>query len=694
MIRLSALPAELRFISELIGDRYVQYREAKWRTAPFEADIWTTLLGMTIDFNVRLDDGRLLTDVKHQVLLNTFKIWLCLQSHGDSSRGKILALKTIYIRLLKTMHLIDYFLLNARRFRLSQHGLQSITANDFSELLHRIAATNSVAIAIYQWPDRLAAFLRAKLSGADQAELSQLISRTPMLNVALPETGDRQLNLTEEETIFARAWLWQSGFYRGIHRPWCPNPNTRRISKLLYSETLLGVSNKPVPAELYIDSAADNYREYPMVPDRDYDDERRSETSLSEYLAALRRLGGVVHIGLPVPESALMALDNVAITSLLEPKSPGRFLTVPRSILFSALRSSIEFSLEYGEDLVCAYLNVAKQAKLSGLDCRTYALVNGIDALLTDKLRSLGVKGWTIDSQRESFAALTSLTARHDIFSRLRDSEGLWELLRVLYGSAQVCTGLLAARRQEELTNLVAGKSLDIIKAYLIFRNGKSGIGEMREKEARPIPPVVVRLVSLIERLQDGLIEIGDLDKKAQLFAFPRYAGTGLVLLSPERYNESLDYFCDYFETPLNLSGERYYLRQHQLRRFFAMLFFWGRAFGGMDTLRWFLGHTDIRHLYNYITESVPGAMLQSIKATYAVEQLAAHEKGTEMLADVLERHFGTRRFSVLDSQELNEYIEDLLAEGVVEIEPEFFDGPNGESYRILIVVKQQAAPK
>lgn len=47
--------------------------------------------------------------------------------------------------------------------------------------------------------------------------------------------------------------------------------------------------------------------------------------------------------------------------------------------------------------------------------------------------------------------------------------------------------------------------------------------------------------------------------------------------------------FYDFTEVECE-NNKRFYMRQHQLRRFFAMAFFWGNGFGSMDTLRWFLG--------------------------------------------------------------------------------------------------------
>jgi hypothetical protein len=106
-----------------------------------------------------------------------------------------------------------------------------------------------------------------------------------------------------------------------------------------------------------------------------------------------------------------------------------------------------------------------------------------------------------------------------------------------------------------------------------------------------------------------------------------------------------------------------------------------------MDTLRWFLGHTDIKHLYHYITESTTGDVLRSVKADYASQVLKQQPTEAPDLAELVEKHFGTSKFSVLDSAELDEYVEELMIEGRVEIEPEFFEASEGNSYRILIKV-------
>jgi hypothetical protein len=241
------------------------------------------------------------------------------------------------------------------------------------------------------------------------------------------------------------------------------------------------------------------------------------------------------------------------------------------------------------------------------------------------------------------------------------------------------------ARRNGELMDLVAGACLDAAETHLVFFNRKSGPADMREKVARPIPPIATRFIKQIEYLQEELISRGLLKAKSFLFAHPLQSDDRLALPGQSNLYEALDFFCDYFEMPLDQEGRRYYIRQHQLRRFFAMMFFWGSAFGGMDTLRWFLGHTDLAHLYHYITESTPGEVLRAVKAQYASERVRAQGNDTELLRSLLMQHFGTRDFSILDSEELDLHIEELIIEGQVNIEPEFFSTPEGDQMRVLI---------
>ena len=139
-------------------------------------------------------------------------------------------------------------------------------------------------------------------------------------------------------------------------------------------------------------------------------------------------------------------------------------------------------------------------------------------------------------------------------------------------------------------------------------------------------------------------------------------------------------------KTPLK-DGKRYYIRAHQLRRFFALSFFWGSGFGGMDTLRWFMGHTDVEHLYHYITENTTGEVLRHAKSQYLSETIVEHAE----LRSLIEERYGTTDFTLLSTDDLEVFIDDLLLEGEVELEPEFIEDDNGQTYRLLVTTRSKS---
>lgn len=698
---LVQLPDELSFLREMYGNRKIQFRRPSWLKEGFAKPRWRCDFGdnrrLDIDFRIRLDDGGLLTSSKYSSLLNTIKCWLCIQTHSDVTGGISYSAHTAYSRVLSTLHLADYFFLNSRRFQLSKHGLLQITENDLRGLIVELARSSDVVDSIYQWKEKLTIFLKNQSRYLGKDQLKAVLKECPPLFFIDIDQDDRTLELSDAELIRARAFLWANGYYSyesGNASEYRYAPETVRLATQIYPNTLAGISPKPHPTELRLIPREVIRREHLAVPVRTAVGDEISAPRLVRFKNILRSMGLLAEIKLPVPLSALKAADNRAVNDAIRLKKPGRYRTLPQHVVFPSLRNAIEFSLKYGDAIVDSFLALVKASAKAGMNYHAYCKRYGIHSLLTPKLRKLGVQTWSVclDFSVVDYnprARSSSPLKCAEYFERFRANEGLYELICVLYGSVAICVGTLMARRQRELRDLVAGKCLDKSRTRLIFLLGKSGIEDKRQHEVRPIPPVAVKLISQLERLQRGLIDAGLLTHPTNLFRRPLRLGCGLALEGSQEFYRALDYFCDYFETALDKNGRRYYIRQHQLRRFFAILFFWGSSFGRMDALRWFLGHIDIEHLYHYLTESTPGAVLRSIKAGFATDRLRIGAKETTALADLLEKHFHTRNFSVLDDEELEEYIEDLLDEGAVTIEPKFFKARNGKSYRILIKVSK-----
>lgn len=688
-------PAALRFLDDVLEPQSSRYRRAPFLKGPFDAAEWPCDFGIngsfTLNFNITLPSGSPL--VRRSSLLLLFRLWITSSIQREGAGGIGLALSTQYAIVGAVTSWIDYLLLNAKKYSIESVGLRALSGDTLRGILDKISAHDHRHEAVYGWSARLSEFLSAEIEKSDKNRLENTLQKNPeLLHITDEQIDESELSIPIAKIPLARAWLLLNGHYR-------PNEklgfrfalNTGRISERLYQNTLRGVgATKRVPAILCAGAYRALRREYPMMPTSSKGGTSGESGSKNEFrravagLESLRCVDSLKRL-LPSPE-AISKLNRVVIETRV-----GRFRTVPSSVVFDALKNAIEFHLSYGREILSSYFNVAtlaqsRNVRIDELDEKEFIRA------LTPKTREMGVRRWRI------FAAKRSQVSgdKHGVLSenqfhvRIRRNESLFDLMRVYYGAAELTVGTLMARRQRELLELGAGRVLDRTATYLVFEKAKSSrhMRGFRQREARPIPKIAASMIREIERLQVRLVAAGLLPRLSSLFRQIGYSDQ----LAPSRnshhaFNDALNAFCDYFETP-TVNGRRYYLRQHQCRRFFCMLFFWGNSFGGLDTLRWFIGQTDPEHLYRYITEIIPGAILRGAKAQYAAENLDCYED----LSALLMRRYRISNFTLLDTDELTNYIAQLEADGTVQIEPEFFDVGGRKLYRIIVIVRRKVS--
>lgn len=693
----NALTEREAVLFEALGDREDEYRRADWLQSDFAASVWHCQFGThaayDVDFRVKVDNGALLTSPQHTMLLETFKCWLICQTHRDTNGGRSLHWAAANDWVRDTLQIIDYLLLNARRLGISEFGLECLTESDFRCLLQDLSQFSRKQFSIYLWPQRLSEYLKANITKMDDDFVEAILVRHPWIGEEILPRNERELNLSDEELIRARVWLWSNGFYKSatddhsVSLQFKYQIKTTSLASLIYADTLRGQTAKSQVIDLML-VPIERYRtEFQASPVSDKEDDRVSSRLLSRYFRIIMSLETLKELSLPVPISALDAMSNGNFKDSLSAKSGKRFKTLPMNVALNALEAAIEYIIRYGDAIVdSTLLFVEKNLKDVAEDDYRYSTLPG------------GVSGgrhtirWSVQHfmtrvQHNPKKKSQSELQRRAVHQRIREHEGLHELLIILFGATVICVGTVMARRQHELLALKPGRCIDKTGTFLIFEKGKSGINGKRVMEARPIPPIGVRAIRLLERLHAGLDELKITDKKDSLFAYLKMDATGLVRANVTTFNQALTMFCDYSQSALDAEGRRYYIRQHQLRRFFAMAFFWAGSFGGMDMLRWFLGHTDVEHLYHYITETTPGEVLRGVKVQYAREAVIVNTDETLELAALLQRRFGISAFSVLDSEELDQYIEELMIAGQVEVEPVFFETLQGRSYRIVVKV-------
>lgn len=699
------LPTELDFLEEFISTDYEnQFTKADWLKSPFVSNLWVYNFDFKknkeLDWNIPLYDGSQLTDENNRQLLISLKHWLIASTDrnvGSAVAGNKLsaAMTTMNRDFRSVLRIIDHLLLNGSKYKLKEFGLGAITLDDLTALLDKVHSNKDTNESLYDWSSRTSKYLLELLSKTDNEDIIRFLVRYPSTSDVDPDLlSECPLGLSEDKIISIRATIFlnQLGYRKqGSSRKnnfggvW--GMNTSKVAKDIYKNTLYvkTVAKVAFPSlEVNFENESIMDRECEGVKVTTKESDILSWGNLQEYCRALNKIQALNTLELPAPPQ-----DELDKLNLYEPKvrtPKGRFKTVPYDLVFRVIREAIEFHLKYGDLLFDTWNDVIEYATQKKI-LLTSITDDEFLKIVPTKLNKIGVSrlGLTCISTGKGLTPKRGAkTASY--FNRLRSNEGLLDLVHVYYGAVKIIVGVLTARRDGELLDLKAGECLDNTEQWLIFEKRKTSkmLFGARNTEARPVDLIGVDMMKNLIKLQDKHIELGILDDYTTLFSPPQINASGKFNTGKRLSDSYIDLFCDYIQTDTNENGERYYLRQHQLRRFFALLFFHSSQIGGIETLQWMLGHTDPEHVWNYITESIQGSVLQGAKAQYVAESLVKGGKEYSNLADFVYEKFNTTEFSVIDVEELEEYIGELLKEGKATIEPEFFEDGNERRMRII----------
>lgn len=667
------MKSNLNFLDTMFDSKLSTYKNQKYLKSNFDEDVWNIELKdnkFSINFNIKLTDGEYLT--KNRNLLNTVKFWIL--SNTLPEKGIAYSDSATNHKIKYVISVFDYINLKfGKEIKISKYGFKLLSDNHIKQLIVDIAGNKFKTESIYDLSDNLTNYFLNKIK---DESLIEILENNPFLkNDLIP----KNLNLTEEQLGLARAFLYSQKVYKS-RKLGNLYPNLSEICKEIYNGKCLA-NNKIFitlyPEELIINNDSFFTKEKQSMYEINRTNDFLSESSIPNYKNTINNLNRLNNIDFK--EEKLLVPSNQIFnnTSYIVPKTKPsqRFKTVASNIIFKTIQKAIDFHFDYAEDIVISYQNIVKYMFDNNIDQFNKIQSKDLNLLLSGKLKEQ-IKQWK------------QVTGNGvNKFQEMRKNKSLYFILRAYYGATQFLTGAIMARRQSEMISLNANESINHINKVMVFKRSKStkNIFGVKDTIELPIDEMALEMIANIEKIQAVLVEYKYLEKNTQLFSPISYNSPLIISnsLNASNYNDSLDIFYDYVEMDC-LDNKRYYMRQHQLRRFFAMSFFWGSGFGSMDTLRWFLGHTDIQHLYHYITESTEGSVLKSVKAQYAYETLDNQED----LKNLLVEKYGTSNFSLIEREILEDYIEELIEENKVIVEPEFIIDDSGKKYKILVKVK------
>ena len=733
-----------------------------WYKSEYDDDVTIMNFGkkdkVVVWSSVTLDDGFPLTHLKHKPLLNAFKNWLLAVSDPLENGGAIIKTSTVNTRVMKVMTLIDAILLRSAVLELSKYHLSHITT-DFWLSLFKAMSEYGPINGVYDFRSRTVELVKVHASSISQDQVKAFVSNYTFVSRDIAE-DDLTLHLTKEERVKACCWLYAQGYYKKTST-FEGQGNGSVLAGLLFEGVIASPAlNIPTSPELWIAE---------KVRTTEYNSFNTENSGMSVvygtieiYISIAKLINTNIfkdNASSPLIDST-KALNIRKINDLVTLKPEGRTQTLHPDVGFKLTRQSFEFVLKYQQYILDTCLialsqgaskSVKKNTNKERPDKRRGKFIPDIHQDMSsterghfmqtkvmsalNKLNEKAVKAMGI-RQVLPFEVFSA-----DKYNAIRNNESLFELYGVLIGSCQYLIGIISARRQDELVSLASSGNLspnknpfeegnEDIEYNLIFKLKKSGNGGKLSTNKiieRPITASLAKIIWRLEAFNEAAISQG-VGKGKALDLFNNLNARMCCLSKPKvkTFNVHLDSICDYFEVPLvkisNGELRRQYVRQHQLRRFFALLFFWQKRFQGLEALRWMLGHTDMSHLYHYISSNEVGDILNGVKATVIVKGVLNKDGELEKLKSIgelkatLAKKYNAGAViiddleSVIDLADddditvphidqlkaeanLESNLEELLKTGEISLEPNFFkitdeDGQVRETFNLAFQVK------
>ncbi|UVL05980.1 hypothetical protein [Pseudomonas sp. B21-047] len=688
---------QLPFLQNLDADYSQSMRKAWWLISDFDEPVWTINAGYsldrTIDWRISLNNNTMLTAPENANLLASLKYWMISSTEGTYGKfSKNAAARTDRQRLQNTIYNIDFLLLNADYFELAEYGLAAINDSHLKAILDTFASKGTIAESIYDFTPKALAFLIYLKHSIDRKILYKIIEDIPAIaeiSADLLESPDR-LPLNQDDIPLVRAALYHQGFYKG-HDAGGYHVNTSMLTSAIYPNVLKKRFGRlRVPLLSFYPGEPPYKRELSGVPIASKNDDGITKATFMAFRRSLISLATLHAIGVGAPR-----LEAIQIIENYKPEliAYHRFTPVPSDIIHHAFRHAVELHFKHGRMIIDGFLKLAKHCVTNRVEM-THLSNEEIIEIIGPELANLGVKKLGLACQNFSSIDGTQKKPRKSqkatYYKKLRNNEGLLELLAIYIGGVQVVIGALMARRASELMGLPTS-CLDSSLEWLIIEIAKStkGLWGERETQARPLDKLGTKMIRELQRMQRYLKKIGFLTHYDSIFSTPTLAGN-VRLHSPSwaTFNRNLDLFCDYVQTGTDPKGRRYYLRQHQLRRYFALMFFHYFDEGTIHTLRWVLGHRDAEHIWNYITATLDGESLRGAKSQHIAQQMVGERgKQFEDLAKLLKSEYGISNFSAKDEDVLDSHLQDLMMRGVISIEPIFFESHDGKHMKVAVKI-------
>jgi len=688
---------------------------APWLLVDWTAKIWKTTAGAktrqdcngnwvstyNVKWDILLTDNLKLTDDRYATLLETCRrvIFLYRQGIINKNPPSVSSCRNFTNQLIS---LCQWLVLEQSRYHPSKYGLKLLDQAGIKRLMSAVARGG--------WSEALAINQRC-LSG-----LYQTVYKQPCPSALLDSTALWPVEIRDEVIHWLKTnagysqdegKLADSGLVsRKLLGKLASIPQETLIKNVRLSAVMRQFEPKLAHPSLLISPHCDN--EYPSQSTpllqsvlHKSTNQQGSVKDTSKMLSNLLMLYRHIPEQLPHPEG--INIHEAKMSSMKLTTSSGHTPFIPVDTAFKYLNYALRWVVCYGDALVEYYLTVMQQMQIvvSGI-APNNAWGRANNRYLPHILARTPLPVALLDAGFQ-FTRLATIRGTERSFERLRNEPTLHEALEIYIGAVTVVITLLKPSRDTEITNL---PRICLLKSrqghyWLDSDLAKRTRAERRARTGgKPIPVITARAIQQVRKLNRGLVDIfgeDDPHKVRKLFYLPNpnHWGTGKAI-DNQSLNTYLDKFCDYISLPPDEHGRRWYLRIHQMRKWFLLLLFWSGRYDVLDAARWIAGHTDIKHLYAYIEREFPGGKIGKMEAECAIDRLAEYDTtrvtmdGDDIslveLHQRILRHFRVESLNMVSENDWHLLIEELF-EDEYHLEPYTITADNGDK-RLCIAIR------
>jgi hypothetical protein len=669
-----------------------------WLLVPWTATVWKTHGGKRtrkiggewigtedVDWQVQLSSGCLLTDSRYSLLLEHVRQAVARYRNG-SHGGEIPSLSTWCAFCDDIRRLSSWAVWHEDRFRPEKFGLEMLDQTALRDLFTSLGKGG--------WTESLALIDRTLC----KLFLSALGEPCPQ------QILDKPMNLPENVRGEISNWLKVQGAYNPriatggiISRTFLARLISADERVLISASNRFNAMLRQFEPDLWHEKgllvSSNRSAELPSQRTPTIQDALSEPCTLGPAKMAAKALVVICGLRRHLPNGLphLMASDvNYALAFAKKYSKPiGYTPFVPVNIGFRYLNEAIRWIQLYGDSLVEHYLTIAYEMNenLKGYKDRTSAR--------SDKLPHIVKKIGVPHELKEIGHGFTrlNLNSHIDDFDEFRRAPALHQALEIWVGAVVILIAILKPSRNSEIIGLRRNCLIGEGPYWLDSELAKRSASEYRAMtDGKPVPTITAKGIQQMQRLGSGLTQLfgdGDGYSSNMLFYLPNRTFDAPKVPHANLLAIYLNRFCDYVGLPPDELGRRWYIRIHEMRKWFLLLLYWSGKYDKADVCREIAGHTDTKHIESYIQTQFPGIELSSIEAEYAADRLRQFDQtrilpdGEIGLNDLYEnvlRRFNVKHLELVPSREWHPYLESMLDSGSLRIEPYLFKNEGGAS--------------